>query len=153
MLKKIVLGIIIGAVVLTVGAGSIYAYQKNPDTADGSTRINNRLRESDCENPNSSENRNQYRLQQEEPGGLNCPNENRFKNECDNENCTEQYQNRENNCYMRNNEETGDQIQNNFSYRHENENKSSDKSCEQNCEINERGVINNINSKGYGRNK
>jgi len=150
MLKKIVLGIIIATVVLTVGAGSIYAYQKNPDTADGATRINNRLRESDCENPNSSENRNQYRLQQEEPDGLNCPNENRFKNECDNENCTEQYQNRENNCYMQNNQEAGDQNQNNFSYRHEN--KLSDNSCDGNCEMNGSGVKNN-NSKEFGRNK
>ncbi len=150
MLKKIVLGIIIATVVLTVGAGSIYAYQKNSDTADEVTRINNRLRESDCENPNSSENRNQYRLQQEESDGLNGPNENRFKNECDNENCTEQYQNRENNCYMQNNQETGDQNQNNFSYRHEN--KLSDNSCDGNCEMNENGVKNN-NSKGFGRNK
>jgi len=152
MLKKIVLGIIIATVVLTIGAGSLYAYQKNSDTADGVTRINSRLRESDCENPNSSENRNQYRLQQEEPDGLNCPNENRFKNECDNENCTEeQYQNRENNCYMQNNQETGDQIQNKFSYRNENENKLSDNSCEQDCEMNRSGI--NNNSKGYGRNK
>jgi len=150
MLKKIVLGIIIGVVVLTVGAGSIYAYQKNSDTADGATRINNRLRESDGECTNSSENRNQYRLQKEEPDSLNCPNENRFKNECDNENCTEQYQNRENNCYMQNNQEAGDQNQNNFSYRHEN--KLSDNSCDGNCEMNGSGVKNN-NSKEFGRNK
>jgi len=150
MLKKIVLGIIIGAVVFTLGAGSIYAYQKNSDNTNGVTGINNRLRESDGECTNSSENRNQYRLQKEEPDSLNCPYENNFKNECNNENCTEQqYQYRENNCYMHNNEET-DQIQNNFSYRHEN--KLSDNSCDGNCEMNKSRLINN-NSKGSGRNK
>ena len=97
MLKKIILGIIIGMVVLTAGVGSIYAYQKNSNTGNEAAIKNSTAYEANT----------------------NCTNAN-----CTGAN-NEQYCNRENNCYQYNNDENGYQNQNNFCYRNNNENRSS----------------------------
>jgi hypothetical protein len=133
MLKKIILGVIIGTVVLTTGAGAIYAYQKSSDPVDEVASANSNVYKEAGKNLGGN---NQYRLQQEECeelGGYNegCPNQ-----DCNNENCIEQYRDMENNCYRYNNEENGSQNMNKFCYRNEDKNQNRDGDCEQNCDIN-----------------
>jgi len=142
MLKKIILGVIIGAVVLTTGAGAIYAYQKSSDPVDEAASINSDVYKEAGKNLGGN---NQYRLQQgecEELSGYNedCPNQ-----DCNNENCLEQYRNMENNCYRYNNEENGSQNMNSFCYRDEDQNQTRNRDCEENC--------NNINSEIQNQNQ
>jgi len=133
MLKKIILGIIIGAVVLTAGAGGIYAYQKNPNSADEVAITKSKSYETDCANSNFTGNENkQYRLQQGECDQLNCPKKDCPNQDCANEDCTEQYCNRESNCYRYNNDENGYQNRNNFCYRNSSENQNCNENCLQN---------------------
>jgi len=121
MLKKMILGIIISVVVLTVGAGVIYGYQKNSNADDELAVINNKLYRADnsgSSNSNLKENgNNKYRLLQGECDHLNCPNENCPNSDCDKRDCTgctERYNNmennRENNRYIYNKDETKSRI-------------------------------------------
>jgi len=139
MLKKIILGIIISSVILTVGAGVIYAYQKNSNTANEVGVIGNRSYGAATSSSNSSNSsnfkrngNNQYLLQQYECEQSICHNENCINEDCsnpdcDNENCTKytkQYSNMENNCYRYNNDEIGYQNQNEFCYKYDNKNQN-----------------------------
>ena len=153
MLKKIILGIIIGMVVLTAGVGSIYAYQKNSNTGNEAAIKNSTAYEANtnCTNAKcTGANNEQNCLNQGQCDQLNCTNENCLKQDCANENCTEQYCNRENNCYQYNNDGSGYQNQNNFCNRYNNENQCGS----QNPGINGNNKEQNNNSKnGFGKNK
>ncbi len=128
MLKKIILGIIISTVVLTVGAGALYAYQKNSNPTNEAYATNNRSYGVDsksgiCSNFKVNRN-NQYRQQQDECNQLNCLNENCQNQNRNNGNYTDytnQYNNMENNRYRYNNNGTDYQNQNSFCYRYNNE--------------------------------
>mgnify|MGYP005847698325 CR=1 FL=1 len=145
MLKKVILGIIVSAVVLTTGVGGIYAYQKNSNPSDEVAIAGSKSYKTYSTNSNFTGNKNkQYRLQQNECSQLNCPNEDCENQDCVNENYTEQYCSRENNCYRYNNDENGYQNHNNFCYR----NSTKNQNCNENCE----NYLQNSKDKTFGKN-
>lgn len=151
MLKKIILGIIIGAVVLTIGAGSIYAYQKNYVPADEFATTKSYSFVSGNKISDSTVNKNkQYCFQQGKSEQLNFPNDDCPKQVCANKNCTEQYCNRINNCYRYNNDEDGYQNRNNFCYRNISGNQDFNGNCLQNGKNNT--SVNKVKN-NFGKNK
>ena len=151
MLKKIILGIIIGAVVLTAGAGGIYAYQKNSDPADEVAPASSKPYTTGNTNSDFTVNENkQYRFQQGASEKPNCPNGDCPNKDCANKDCAEQYCNRENNCYRYNNDEKGYQNQNNFCYRNSSEKQYRNKNYLQNVKSNT--LCNSVKNK-LGKNK
>jgi hypothetical protein len=156
MWKKIVLGIIIGTVVLTVGAGGIYAYQKNSNTrndviAEKSKGYgkNNNFAISNCADSEKNDTE-QYCLQNEECKQWSSSNRNCLSKDYECENCLNQNQNMENNCYRYNNGGTGDQNQNTYCFRNNNRNKINN----QDCQINSyNGKKSNASGNGSEKNK
>ncbi|MDD5659987.1 MAG: hypothetical protein PHR39_08290 [Actinomycetota bacterium] len=100
MWKKIMLGFIVGIVVLTVGAGTIYAYQKN----------------SDKENAAITAKYTGYGKSMENRKMSDCVNY-----DCTYENCQNRYCKTENNCYCYSNGENGYCRQNNYCHSNNNE--------------------------------
>lgn len=156
MWKKIVLGIIIGAVVLTVGAGGIYAYQKNSNSGNdiiaekykGYGKNNNFATPDGIgTEKNYAE---QYCLQEEECDQWGNSYRNCLNKYCEYENCLNQNQNMENNCYRYNNGETGYQNQNTYCYRNNNRNQINNRDCQIDSDNGGKG---NASGNGSGKNK
>ena len=143
MWKKIVLGIIIGIVVLTVSTGGIYAYQKDSNSNNGAN-----TQSKNSYGINSASCTEQYCT----GSGKNISSENASKNKngvCDPEDCLNQNCKIENNRYRYNNGNAY-QNQNNFCYQNNSQNQYNSQNCLQNGKNSPQG--NNIKN-SYGKNK
>ena len=150
MLKKIILGIIIGAVVFTTSAGFLYAYQKESgvkhnldyknsvisknanNNGNNNQNYKNRLNNQDCQNCVNNNDCNtdcyQYRFSQTNRYTQRLQNKqlNQLNNQNNNANC-----NNYNRCY---------ENQNCYSYRYNNQNQTQNNNCD---DLNQQNMLRN----------
>ena len=159
MIKKIVLGVIIGMVVLTVSAGGIYAYQNNSDKKQGevfsaTNKNGNAYRNNSVSIQDLSHNGNGICDPEEceEQACLQIQNRNYGSNtgqaNCEN-NYLNQNRNLKNNCNQYNNENCF-QNQYNFCYQNTNQNHYNSQNCQADGQNSGQGKAIKNN---YGKNK